>query len=174
MVQISKLTNPALKSECDIYALPPVQNSVQDCQISTFRPISIVSETGPIEIVIPSSNDYTDISNTLLYMSFKLVKKDGTDLTPQDQCTVVNFPAHSVFEKISVLFNNKIVSNNTNYAYRAYIENFINFGRDAKEGHLQNQLYFKDTAGQFDNIGNGNDVHSKYGLSYSISFDGRK
>ena len=153
MVHVNKLVCPALKTECDIFALNPVQNSVSESIVSTHRPISILSDSGPIEIIIPGTNDYFDLSNTILYLSFKLLKSDGTNLSSNDNATVANLPGHTIFEKISVSFNNKIVSNNSNYAYRTYIESILNFSSEAKNGHLCNQIYYKDEAGKLDDIG---------------------
>jgi hypothetical protein len=168
MVNVSKLSCPALKTECDIFAVNPVQNSVTESVVSIHRPISILADSGPIEVVIPGTNDYFDLSNTILYLSFKLVKTNGEKLTNNDIATVVNLPGHSLFEKISVSFNNKIVSNSTNYAYKAYIESILNYSAEAKNGHLQSQIFFKDTSGHFDDIATEKEASKNTGFTSRV------
>ena len=165
MVQVTNLQCSAIKTECDIFALNPVQNTVLDTIVSTTSPVSILSETGPIEIIIPPTSDYFDLSNTILYLTGKLVKLDGTALSSSDNSTLVNLPAQSIFEKITVSFNNKIVSTNPNYSYRSYIETILNFSSEAKDGHLRNQMFYKDIAGKFNDIGSATSNSSNSGYT---------
>ena len=61
---------------------------------------------------------------------------------------VINFFLHSLWSQIDVFFQQKLVtSSGTNYAYKAIIDAYLNYGRDAQESQLQAALYFKDTAG---------------------------
>lgn len=160
MVSLKSLTNFALKSEADIFAMNPVQNTVHDSTISPYRPISLISEAGPIELCIPASMDYIDISNTTVHLIGKVVKIDNTDFGPDDNdaeiYAPVNLPVHSIFEKIVVSFNKKVVCNSSNYPYRAIIETLTNFSTEAKNTHIQSQIFFKDDAKQMDNMTGGN------------------
>ena len=40
--------------------------------------------------------------------------------------------------------------------YRAYIETCLGYGKEAKQGHLQNSIWWKDTAGEFESTGEAN------------------
>uniref|UniRef100_A0A6V7J919 Uncharacterized protein n=1 Tax=Bracon brevicornis TaxID=1563983 RepID=A0A6V7J919_9HYME len=78
------------------------------------------------------------------------VKISAVGSTDQDAVGPINNFLHSMFSQVDVSFNQKLVSPPNNaYAYRAYIETLLNYGRDAKNGHLQNSLWSKDTAGLF-------------------------
>lgn len=162
MVPLKAMSHLGIKSEADIFAVNPVQNTVYESIVSPYRPVSIISEAGPIEICIPASSDYLDISNTMLHLTCKIVKEDDSEFkeiqtdTKVNNVAPINMPAQSLFEKIVVSFNKKVVSSNTNYPYRAIIETLTNFSFDAKNSHFQNQLFFKDTAGKFDAISDEN------------------
>ena len=65
--------------------------------------------------------------------------------------------AHSLFSQIDVSINGKIVSSSLNtYAYRAYIELLLSFGKACKKTFLTNSLWYKDTAGHMDSLENVN------------------
>jgi hypothetical protein len=53
-----------------------------------------------------------------------------------------------MFSQVDVSLNQKCISPPSNcYNYRAYIENLLNYGSDAKNTHLQSSFWCKDTAG---------------------------
>ena len=53
--------------------------------------------------------------------------------------------------QIEVYLNNHLVSTSTNnYPYKAYVENLLQYGREAKETQLRSVGYYKDTAGNMD------------------------
>ncbi|XP_029666264.1 uncharacterized protein F54H12.2-like [Formica exsecta] len=62
----------------------------------------------------------------------------------------VNHLLHSMFNQIDVYFNQKLVSPNNAYAYRAYIEALLNYSSPAKTSHLTSCLWDADTPGQMD------------------------
>jgi hypothetical protein len=150
MVPLREMTYLGIKTEADIFAICPVQNTVYESNVSPYRPVSIISESGPIEICIPPSQDYVDLSNILLHITCQIVKPDGTLFKQiagvSQNIAPVNLPAHSIFENIIVSLNKKVISNNPNYPFRAIIESVINYSSEAKATHLANQLYYKDTA----------------------------
>lgn len=60
---------------------------------------------------------------------------------------------HSLFNQIDVSLNQKLVSSaNNGYAYRAYIENLLNYGKEAKNSYLTSVLWFKDTSSKMDDL----------------------
>jgi hypothetical protein len=63
----------------------------------------------------------------------------------------VNNFLHSLFSQIDVFLNDKLVSTSNNlYAYRAYLENLLNYGSDATDSQLSCALFYPDVAGKFD------------------------
>ena len=84
----------------------------------------------------------------------KCVKSDGTKgIGATDKISVVNNFMHSLFEQVQVYINNTPVENtNKLYQYKAYLENLLCYGKEAKETMLYNEGWVKDTAGKFDSL----------------------
>ena len=65
--------------------------------------------------------------------------------------TPVNLWMQSLFNQVDVYFQQKLVSSSgTNYAYKAYMDVLLNFSEDAETSQMQTQLFYKDSAGAFD------------------------
>lgn len=142
------------KSELDIFALPSTQTSIESGQWVHYKPISSLNDDGPIEFqVTGSGDDYLDLSHTLLLINAKILNQDDTNLKADVQVAPVNNWLHSLFNQLDIYLNQKLISppNNT-YAYRAYLENLLNYGPAAKESHLSCGLWYEDTAHHMDSV----------------------
>lgn len=153
-----------VKTELDLFAVPPTQTSIENGQWVNYKPLSSITEDGPIEFVIPGhGEDYLDLSQTMLYLNAKIIKDDNTALLETDNVAPVNNWLHSIFSQVDVYLNQKLISppNNT-YPYISYIETLLNYGKDAKKSHLTSALWYSDDAGKMNNIeANGNIGHNK-------------
>lgn len=147
------------KSELDIFATPPTQNSIESGTTLCVRPISSLSDASPIEFLIPGSGEeYIDLAHTTLHLIAKIkvddpitTEKDGKE-APFNVAPVNNF-LHSIFAQVDIYLNQKCITPpSNNYNYRAYIENMLNYGSDAKASHLTSVIWEKDTAGKMDNL----------------------
>ena len=133
-----------VKSELDLFALPSTQTSIESGQWVHYKPVSSLSDDGPIEFLIPGMGDeYIDLSQTMLHVKAKIQNHDSTPLKASDTVATVNNWIYSLFSQLDIYLNQKLVSppNNT-YAYRAYLETLLNYGPAAKNSHLTCGLYF--------------------------------
>ena len=83
----------------------------------------------------------------------RIVKKDGTTMPAADACKscVLNLLLHSMFNKVTVLFNNKTVSDPSNmYAYRSYLERLLNCNGDIQKYRLKSEGWHKDKHDKMD------------------------
>lgn len=146
----------AIKSEIDLFSLPPTQTAIERSHWMQYKPISSLSDDSPIEFVIPGTGEeYLDLSHSMLKISLKLVRRDAAVAT--DYVGGVNNLLQSLFSQVDVYLNQKsVTSQNNTYAYRAYIETLLNYGTSAKNSHLTSGLWYSDTAGEMDTIGDGN------------------
>lgn len=137
-----------LKSEVDLFALPPTQTAIEGGEWIEFLPLSSIKD-GPIEFNITgSTEDYIDLSSTQLHVKLRVTKKDGKPLLDTDLVSPANLPLHSLFSQVDVSLNGRNITNSSHtYPYRAYIETLLNYGRDAKMGPLTMEGFHKDTAG---------------------------
>ena len=146
------------KSEVDLFRVPPTQQSLERGRWIDYAPLSSVKNpNSAITFLIAGTDEYIDLSKTILTVTGKITKKDGnTKLDGNDQSNVapVNNFLHSLFRQVDVYLNGKQVTPAMGtYAYRSYIETLLNYDVSAKQSQFSSALYYKDTAGQMDKAG---------------------
>ena len=142
------------KSEVDLFSVPPTQLSLEKGRWIDYRPLSSVENPdSAITFLIAGTDEYIDLSKTILYVEGKVTDGNGDALSGGTQTNVapVNNFLHSLFKQVDVYLNGKQVTPAMGtYAYRSYIETLLNYDVSAKKSQLSSALYFKDTAGQMD------------------------
>lgn len=150
-----------MKSELDIFATPPTQNSVEGGSTFCYRPISSLADSAPIEFIVPAAGDeYLDLAHTTLHIVAEIKNKDNKD--EATELGPINNWLHSIFSQVDVFLNQKCVTPpSNNYNYRSYIENLLNYTENAKNSHLTAGLWYKDQAGQMNSKTNKGYVERK-------------
>ena len=146
------------KSEVDLFSVPPTQQSLERGRWIDYAPISSVQNPdSAITFLIAGTDEYIDLSKTILTVTGNIMKKDGTTkLTGGDQSNVapVNNFLHSLFRQFDVYLNGKQVTPAMGtYGYRSYIETLLNYDVSAKQSQFSSALYYKDTAGKMEETG---------------------
>ena len=146
------------KSEVDLFRVPPTQQSLERGRWIDYAPLSSVENpNSAITFLIAGTDEYIDLSKTILTVTRKITKKDGeSKLDGNDQSNVapVNNFLHSLFRQVDVYLNGKQVTPAMGtYAYRSYIETLLNYDVSAKQSQFSSALYYKDTPGQMDKVG---------------------
>lgn len=125
-----------LKSELELFTLPPTQTTIKGSHSVYYKPISSLTDDSPIEFVVPGQGDeYIDLAHTMLSIRVKIDTPDKTEGADDTTAVVgpVNNLLHSMFSQADVFLNQKLVSPPNNaYAYRAYIERLLNYAYAAK------------------------------------------
>ncbi len=135
-----------VRSELELFSSPPIQIAVEEGQWVEYNPVSSITSAAPIEFVITGSGDeYVDLSKTLLEVK-AVIKQANGEISPKTtHIAPVNNTLQSLFSQVDVSLNDVPVSSSTTtYPYRAFIENHLNYGSDAKESRLSGGLYFMD------------------------------
>lgn len=135
MAFINRATALNVKSELDIFSKLPIQTTVESGAHQSYRPVTSISNDGPIEFLVPgsSSDEYLDLGRVYIYLKVRL-----TTMTPPPVPGVpppvagtvgpVNNWLHSMFSQVDVYLNQKCITPPNNcYQYRAYIENLLNY-----------------------------------------------
>ena len=146
------------KSELDLFTVPPTQTALEDSQWIEHRPITALTDNGPIEFLVPGSGDeYVSLSQSYFQVTAQILKPDGENLIqtaatdPDIGVGPINLWLHSIFSQIDVSLNERLITPSTNtYPYRAYLETLLSYGPAAKGSQLQGALWYKDTAGHMD------------------------
>lgn len=145
-------TCECVKSELDVFSVPPTQTSIENGQWIPYKPISALTDSSPIQFSVPAQgSEYIDLSHTKLYLKASVTKEDGKPLTETDHAGPVNNFLHSLFSQVDVYLGQKLISpaNNT-YPYRSYIESVLMYGPAAKTSHLTMSLWYDDLPGKMD------------------------
>ena len=144
------------KSEVDLFSVPPTQLSLEKGRWIDYRPLSSVqNDDSAITFLISGTDEYIDLSKTILVVEGKVLTGTGTNLSSgQADVAPVNNFLHSLIKQVDVYLNGKQVTPAMGtYAYRAYLETLLNYDVSAKKSQLSSALYFKDTAGHMDGTG---------------------
>lgn len=111
MAFINSHRSPTVKTELDIFAVPPTQNSVESGLIQCYRPVSALTDSSPIEFLIPgNSEEYIDLPHTTLHIVARIIPS----AEDQDVAPVNNF-LHSMFSQVDVFLNQKNVCPPSSY-----------------------------------------------------------
>ena len=145
------------KSEIDLFSVPPTQQSLERGRWIDYAPLSSVENTdSPINFLVTGTDEYIDLSKTILTVTGKIVKDNESVLDGSNQTDVapVNNFLHSLFKQVDVYLNGKQVTPAMGtYPYRAYIETLLNYDVSAKESQFSSALYYKDTATKMNEAG---------------------
>lgn len=143
------------KSEVDLHSMPPLNISMDQGQFIAHQPVSSLdSHNGPIEFHIPSSTDqYIDLGRTKLYLSVKVVKRDGTDIAENQKVAPVNLLLHSLFSQVDLKLKDTLVTTSLNtYPYKSYLETLLSYGSEAKATHKTCEGWYHDEGADWDII----------------------
>ena len=146
MKLLHEQSSQCLRSELDLFSLPPTQTAVDGSQCVEHSPVSTITSSSPIEFIVSGSGeDYMDINNTLLEVKACIKTTNDSPVDAAVAVAPINNTLHSLFSQIDVSLNDvNVSSSTTTYPYRAYIETHLNYGTDAKKSRLQAAMYFID------------------------------
>ena len=136
MAVVSLRSCLCVKSELDLFTVPPTQTSVEHGCTMDYHPVSTLTDNGPIEFNIPGSGeDYIDLTNTFLHFgSEDYCCRWSQHRRLPTQSDRVNLLMHSLFSQVDVALNDKLVSHHrqNTYAYRAYLETLLNLWKGSQ------------------------------------------
>ena len=154
MAFVHRQSCEGVKTELDLFTVPPTQNCITDSHVVEHQPMASLDSGGPIEFLIPGSgDDYLDLANTMLHVQVKVTRANGYDLDAAEPVGPVNNWLQSLWSQVDLSLNGTLVTASSNsYAYRAYIETLLSYGLDAKSTQLTNQLWYKDKASRMNAV----------------------
>ena len=103
MALIDEQSCICVKSELDLFDVPPTQTSIEQGCMVDYHPIAATLDVDPIEFYIPGSgDDYLDPANMYLHLSVKIKAGDGGVLADDAPVAPVNLLMHSLFSHVDV------------------------------------------------------------------------
>ncbi|XP_053210233.1 uncharacterized protein F54H12.2-like [Panonychus citri] len=117
---------PANKSELDIFNVPPTQVAIDSVYETDYRPAASLESSRTYELIIPASEDFTDLSATMLHMNINILKGDSKVVNTTNLVKLVSNFGNALFEQIDLFLGstNTSLANNM-YHYQAYIEDLL-------------------------------------------------
>ena len=136
-------------SQLDLFSTPMTQTSVESGAWAEFNPISAITDSMPIEFDISGAGtSYIDLAQTQIIVRAQLLRANLQPIDNTAHVAPCNLFLHSLFSEVDVKLNGTLISSSNNtYAFRAYIETLLSYGRDAKQSQLTSALYYKDEGG---------------------------
>ena len=139
--KINKDSGDSVFSGFDLFEVPPTNTSILQGEDEEYQPLSGGSEEGEVEWSVPGLDAvYVDLANSYIEFTVKVVKQDKTDLPANAGDVNVwcgdNF-LHSLFSRGTFRLNNRDTEYVPDYAWRAWLENVLNFTKENKKGTLE-------------------------------------
>ena len=158
MSLLHKESYECVVSDLDLTATPPTQTSVEEATVVEHIPIYTLTHGGPIEFLsLGSSVHYRDLSDMHIGLKCRVRKNRNDDLDESCSVALINYLINTLFAQVDIfLGGKKITPSIATHAWRAIIEVLINFGKEAKNTHLQTSGFFKDTASKMDSTDDSN------------------
>ena len=167
MLKVNDLSELCYKSELDLESLPLTQTSILESSWHKISTTSLNNDTLQFDIAGDDTH-YLDLANSFIFLNLSIVDKQKlsakeydnnmTKITKDGQndvtyhCYPINNFLHSIFKSADVKINSSTIESCSNYAYRSYIEDLLNYDEHAKKSMLNAQLWYDDTVGKFDDI----------------------
>ena len=119
-----------IKSELDLFTVPPVNISMERGDYEVFHPVASISENSPLEFHVGGTSDqYVDLGRTKILLRVKISKLDGSNLDDKQNISPVNLLLHSLFSQVDLKLNEVLVSPSVNtYPYKSYFEVLLSHG----------------------------------------------
>ncbi|XP_053204361.1 uncharacterized protein LOC128388915 [Panonychus citri] len=114
------------KSELQIFSIPPTQTVIESSYEVEYRPNSSLDSSKCYEIVVPSSEDFTDMAASMLSLTIRVQTQNGSNIPETSKIMPVTNFGNSLFEQIDLFIGsvNTIQANNM-YHYQSYIEDLL-------------------------------------------------
>ena len=155
-----------LKSELELFNVPPTQTSIESGFFSKYYPVTTLDRGGPIEFKITvDSEHYVDPAHIFLYTKSRILAQDGSPIPGEievsgakafnDDAVVfpINYFHASRYKNVEIFLNNKMINQSDNlYPYKAFFECLLSHGADSKRNQLKMGLFSKDTMAMDNNF----------------------
>ncbi|GFQ97494.1 uncharacterized protein TNCT_111791 [Trichonephila clavata] len=152
------------KSELDLFTTSPIQLAIDRSSFVETHPVASISDNNSIEFLISGLGEsYFDLSHLFLHVQARILKANGEAFKADDKCGPINYLLNTMFSECYISLNDRQISSENNYAYKAYLQSILFHSESSQKNLLSAGLFFKDNAGKFDDV-NLKDVGQNKGL----------
>ena len=129
-----KDSTSSIISELLLWQKTPTQTAVRDTYEIRVHPTASSYEEGLLNFEIPPQSRAM-MSNIEIVSSFR-VKKGTANLEDNDQCTIVNSIAGSLWSLVDVIFGDRVnltQSMRNSYAYQSFFNHILNSDKNRED-----------------------------------------
>lgn len=143
-----------MNSELELFRTKPMQTNIVKTFEVAYKPLTSLENSSVIEFAsLANIDQYRDLSSIYIRFRVKLFKDAKNTAHTDSSVGPVNNVLHSLIRQCSIYLNGKPVQTiDSNYAYRAYIENLLNYSKESAEVHLDGVGWSIDTPGQLESV----------------------
>ncbi|CAF3769413.1 unnamed protein product [Rotaria socialis] len=127
--------------------MPETQAVILESYYTPVAPSAQINPfDGPIDFHIPTATDlFLSPGDIKLYVKGTVKALSGAAISADHEVHPENNFLHTLFSKVEVFLNDSTTSVGTcHYAYRAYIENLLNYDKDAKQTVLKTEGFYTE------------------------------
>ncbi|GFY22234.1 uncharacterized protein TNCV_3298771 [Trichonephila clavipes] len=140
------------KSELDLFTTSPIQLAIDRSSFVGIHPVASISDNNTIEFLISGLGEsYFDLSHLFLHVQARILKGNGEAFQNDDKCGPINYLLNTMFAECHISLNDRQISSENNYAYKAYIKSML-FHSESSQILLSAGLFVKETVGKFDDV----------------------
>jgi hypothetical protein len=165
--------NELTTSSLDVFSVPPVDSVLKEGKTVYYYPTTSITNAGPYEFLVPKDPEhFICLPLTRLEGVLEITKKDGTAIGADSKLYVVNLFSQSIFKQVECEINGTEVCDlsTPTYAFKSYLETHLTYSPSAKQTHLYNSHYLRDTVGKETAV----DGTNLEGVKRFTRFKGRK
>lgn len=166
--------------ELQLFCSKPLQTDIISTNECAYRPLASLDNSSVIEFASQGNNDqYRDLSSIYIRFRVKLFKDQKDTLHTTAEIAPANNVLHSLIRQTSISLNGVSIANiDSNYNYRAYVENILNYNEIIAQVHLDGVGFALDTPGKMEvvtgNTNKGLETRmNMFGKSKEVEFGGR-
>ena len=132
-----------------------IQNDIDHTYDVELTPHNTIIQGNNLLFHIEGGSDWVDLACTYLTVDIRMTDTDGNAVDDTMAAAPINNIFHSLWSQVAVVLKNSTISHpSPNYAYRAYIENLLNFSSASKTTWMKNAGFFMDVHKKFDDATN--------------------
>ena len=152
MAKIHDYSDECTLSSLELFQVLPTQTAIEKAIDVDYLPLTSLTEGAPVEFYIPASTeDYLDLHNSRLKVSFRILKGNGTVCGVDDVVAPINDIFNALWSHVELEVNDQPVYHSGNtHSYISMISHLIHDSEEKLHSEGPFRLMYKDTAGQMD------------------------
>ena len=131
-----------------LHAPLDVETALIDGSNVIYNSVATITNTGPVEFIVPRDNECSFILNQTRLSGFFIVEdQDGEGVTETQNVTLVNHFAACLFSQVEVYLNGTQVcdlSSAVSYPWKMFLQSYLSYNSDVKETYLTAEGFFPE------------------------------